>query len=176
MKSYVWSVSVSFFISFFSFPLQGNSYPISCGYHSNPFFKNICRYVSINNMYCWFACFQTSHWASWWLSGKESACWYRRCGFDTWVRKIPWRRKWQPTLVFLPGKFHGQRSLAGYSPWGQKRTVHDWATKRQTNFMLLVRLLLKTMFYSLVSFDELWGEADCFKEWVAGELIVNIYL
>ena len=33
--------------------------------------------------------------------------------FDPWVRKIPWRRKWQPTLVFLPGKFHGQRSLAG---------------------------------------------------------------
>ena len=33
---------------------------------------------------------------------------------------IPWRRKWQPTLVFLPGKFHRQRSLAGYSPWGCK--------------------------------------------------------
>ena len=37
-------------------------------------------------------------------------------GSDTWVRKIPWRRKWQPTSVFLPGKSHGQRSLAGYSP------------------------------------------------------------
>ena len=32
----------------------------------------------------------------------------------------PWRGKWQPTLIFLPGEFHGQRSLAGYSPWGQK--------------------------------------------------------
>ena len=42
--------------------------------------------------------------------------------------------------------------------------------------MLLVRLLLKTMFYSLVSFDELWGEVDCFKEWIAGELIVTISL
>ena len=42
----------------------------------------------------------------------------RRCGFDPWVRKIPWRRK--PTQVFLPGKSHGQRSLAGYSPWGCK--------------------------------------------------------
>ena len=39
---------------------------------------------------------------------------------DPWVRKIAWRRKWQPTPVFLPGKSHGRRSLAGYSPWGQK--------------------------------------------------------
>ena len=40
--------------------------------------------------------------------------------FDPWVRKIPWRRKWQPTPVLLPGKFHGWRSLEGYSPWGRK--------------------------------------------------------
>ena len=37
-----------------------------------------------------------------------------------WVRKIPWRGEWQPTPIFLPGKFHGQRSLAGYHPWGHK--------------------------------------------------------
>ena len=42
------------------------------------------------------------------------------CGFDPWVRKILWRRKWQPTLVLLPGKFHGWRSVVGYSPWGRK--------------------------------------------------------
>ena len=47
-----------------------------------------------------------------WLTGKESTCQCRRCGFDPWVRKIPWRRKWQPTPVFLPGKSHEQRSLA----------------------------------------------------------------
>ena len=41
---------------------------------------------------------------------------YKRCWFHPWVRKIPWRRKWQPTLVFLPGESRGQRSLAGYSP------------------------------------------------------------
>ena len=52
----------------------------------------------------------------WGFSGKECACQCRRPGFDPWVRKIPWRRKWQPTPVFLPGKPHGQRSLAGYSP------------------------------------------------------------
>ena len=39
---------------------------------------------------------------------------------NPWVRKIPWSRKWQPTLVFLPGKFHRQRRLAGYTPWGCK--------------------------------------------------------
>ena len=50
----------------------------------------------------------------WWFSGKESACQYRRHGFNLWIGKIPWRRKWQPTPAFLPGKSHGQRSLAGY--------------------------------------------------------------
>ena len=54
-----------------------------------------------------------------WLSDKESAC-QSRCGFNPWVRKIPWRREWQPAPVLLPGKFHGQRSLVGYSPWGGK--------------------------------------------------------
>ena len=53
----------------------------------------------------------------WWLSGKESACQWRRHVFNPWVRKIPWRKKWQPTLISLPGKFHGQRILASYSPW-----------------------------------------------------------
>ena len=43
----------------------------------------------------------------------------RRPGFDHWVRKIPWRKEWLPTPVFLP-EFHGQRSLVGYSPWGHK--------------------------------------------------------
>ena len=46
----------------------------------------------------------------------------RRPGFDPWVGKIPWRRAWQPTPVFLPGESHGPRSLAGYSPWGHKES------------------------------------------------------
>ena len=44
---------------------------------------------------------------------------FKRPGFNPWFGKIPWRRAWQPTPVFLPGKSHGQRSLAGYSPWGR---------------------------------------------------------
>ena len=53
-------------------------------------------------------------WLPKWLSGKEFICQGRRCGSHPWVGKIPWRGKWQPTPVFLPGEFHGQRGLAGY--------------------------------------------------------------
>ena len=53
----------------------------------------------------------------------------RSPGFDPWVGKNPWRRKWQPTAVFLPGEFYGQRSLAGYSPWGHKELdTTEWQT------------------------------------------------
>ena len=65
-----------------------------------------------------------------WLCSKESACLpSRRWGFDPWVRKIPWRREWQPTLVFLPGESHGQRSLAGYTVHGFARAGHNLVTK-----------------------------------------------
>ena len=57
-----------------------------------------------------------------WLSGRESAYQCRRCRFDPWVGRIPWRRRWQPILTFLPGKAHGQRSLADCSPWGHKES------------------------------------------------------
>ena len=43
--------------------------------------------------------------------------------FDPWVEKIPWKRAWQPTVVFLSGESHGQRSLAGYNPWGHKESA-----------------------------------------------------
>ena len=59
----------------------------------------------------------------WWLSGKESTCQCGKYGFDPWVREIPWRRKWQPPPVFLPGESHGQRSLVGYSLLGHKGSV-----------------------------------------------------
>ena len=56
-----------------------------------------------------------------WPSDKESTCQCRKHRqVQSWGGKIPWRRKWQSTPVFLPGKFHGQRSLADYSPWGHK--------------------------------------------------------
>ena len=66
-----------------------------------------------------------------WFSHEESACQCRRRGFDPWVGKIPRRRKWQPTPVFLPQKSHGKRCLEGYSSWGQQRVGHNLATKQQ---------------------------------------------
>ena len=58
----------------------------------------------------------------------------RRHSFHPWVWKIPWRREWQPTPVFLPGKSQGQRSLADYDPWGCKRVRHDLETKQPRFF------------------------------------------
>ena len=74
-----------------------------------------------------------------WLSGKESACQcrrHRKHRFNPWVGKIPWRRKWQPTLVFLPGKPHGQRSLVGCRSCGCRvqRVGHDWMNEHACNF------------------------------------------
>ena len=78
----------------------------------------------------------------WWLGSKKSACQCRRCGFNPWVRKIPWSRKWQPTLIFLPGKSHGQRSLASYSPWGLKEP--DMTQRLSTRSNLQSQLGLRT--------------------------------
>ena len=57
----------------------------------------------------------------WWLSSKEPACQSNKLRFYPWVRKFPWRREWQPNPVFLPGKSHGQRSLAG--SMGQQKSL-----------------------------------------------------
>ena len=78
----------------------------------------------------------------WWLSGKESACQCSRHRFDSWVGKIPWRRKWQPTPVFLPGKSHRQRSLVGYGPWGCKEsdTTERLSSHRKGEFVYNVVL------------------------------------
>ena len=61
-----------------------------------------------------------------WLISKETPCQCRRCEFHPWSGKIPWRRKWQPTPAFLPGKSHGQRSLQSQRV-GSQRVGHDWA-------------------------------------------------
>ena len=69
-------------------------------------------------------------------SGKEPACGFqrhKRPGFDIWMGKIPWRKEWLPTPVFLPGECHGQRSLAGYSPWGCKELDATKVTYTRTH-------------------------------------------
>ena len=63
---------------------------------------------------------------------KKSTCQCRRARLYPWVLQMPWRRKWQPTLVFLPGESHGQRSLGSYSPW-VCRVRHDQARMHRRN-------------------------------------------
>ena len=70
------------------------------------------------------------------VSSKELACQCRRLGFNSWVGKIPCRREWLPTSVFLPGEFHGQRSLVGYSLWGGR----DLDKTEQLAFSLSLRI------------------------------------
>ena len=75
---------------------------------------------------------------SWWLNGKEFSCQCRRRKFKPWVRKIPWRRRWPPIPVLLPGKSPGQRSLVVYNPCGHKKFGHDLMTKQQQQFPVQV--------------------------------------
>ena len=74
---------------------------------------------------------------------KESPYQCRRCrghGFVPWVVKMPWSRKWLSTSVFMPGKFHGQRSLVGYSPWSCKE--FDVAEHTHTHTYYMVHRLI----------------------------------
>ena len=83
-------------------------------------------------------------------SGKESPSQCRRCRrwrFYPWVGKIPWRRKWQPTPVFLAGKSHGRRSLASYSPWGHKESdMTEWLSMQEC-----------TIFKNWFTSEVIWG-------------------
>ena len=68
-----------------------------------------------------------------------------RLGFNPWVGKVPWRRAWQPTPVFLPGQFHGQRSLAGYSLCGCKESdTTERLTHTHTHKYLIITVSLLT--------------------------------
>ena len=78
--------------------------------------------TKFNNMFIWERASQVVRV----VKNPPANAWDIRCGFDPWIRKIPWRRAWQLTSVFLPGNPYGQKSLVGYSPWGQ-RVGHDWS-------------------------------------------------
>ena len=76
-------------------------------------------------------------------TGKEPACQYKRFRFSPWVGKIPCRRAWQPTPRFLPGESHGQRSLAGYRPWGCKESDTTEHTQTYTARLIVFVSLKK---------------------------------
>ena len=85
-------------------------------------------------------------------SGKEFTCQcqrHKRCKFDPWVGKIPTRREWQPTPVFLPGESHGQRSLVDYSPWGHKESDTTEVTKHKQNPIRLQVLHSRACFHAV---------------------------
>ena len=89
----------------------------------------------------------------WGFCGNESSCRRRRHGFYSRVGKIPWRRKWQSTPVFLPGESNGQRSLSAYSPWGC-RVRHDLATQQQQ------QRYEKTFFLKWLYLGQCWSSVE----------------
>ena len=104
-----------------------------------------------------------------WLRGKESACQVmicRRRGFNPWVRKIPWRRKRQPTPVFLLEKSHGWRSLAAYSPWNHEEL--DTTEQLRTHTHTQISVHTYRTGFSMKDMDELiWSLGLSFTSWVS---------
>ena len=84
-------------------------------------FQSLPKYLLHTCSVAWAS--QVAQWC------KESTCQCRRSEFDLWVVNVHWRRKWEPTPIFLPGKSCEQRSLAGYSPWGH-RVGHNLVAKQ----------------------------------------------
>ena len=105
----------------------------------------------------WIYCFPDGS------AGKESSCQcrrHRRHGFNPWVRKIPWKREWQPTPVFSPGECHGQRSLASYI--GLQRVGHKLATKTPKQiFVCFWVIFMSYMKYLFIYFAHCFF---CFKK------------
>ena len=117
-----------------------------------------------------------------WLSGKESDCQCRRSKFNTLVGNIPWRRKWQPTPVFLPGKSHGLRNLVGYSPWGCKQEYYvPGTTIGFCVYTKKMQSLLKDLFISvgdtekyMSKCNEAFASQGCFMTPVAPNTLLSL--
>ena len=142
----VWFVEFMSFVSFSSSPLHSLlfSSSSSSAWHrsvqllqhhllSRPFFLYLLLWVLFTVLLKIIWLYMCKSGLPWWLRQKIICLQCRRPGFSPWLGKIPWRRKWPSTPVFLPGKSRGQRSLAGYSPWNHKRIGHDYdlSTKQQ---------------------------------------------
>ena len=106
--------------------------------------------------------------------GKVSVCLQCRTpGFDPPVGKIPWRRKWQPTLVLLPGEFHGQRSLAGYSP----QDCRESHTTEQLHFSFVNRVIADVISWEEVTLEK--GRPLTHYDWISyreGEVCTQAHI
>ena len=105
---------------------------------------------------------------------------HKRPEFNPWVKKIPWRRKWQLTPVFLPGKFHKQRSMEGYSPWGRKEsdTTEYAHTHTHTHTRVCVWVFWAQHLESCISnchyYDKDKGNARCYEIAQLEDLILSM--
>ena len=93
-----------------------------------------------------------------------------RLSFNPWVRKIPWRRKQKPTLVFLPGKVHGQKSSTGYKPWGDKEsdtTEHTQAMIYNANVNICI--------YTCTFLKKSFSEDKCSRLFFSGKNSMNSF-
>ena len=143
----------------------------SLGFPCSPVGKQSACYKPVIHVNVWQKPPQYCKVINW--KKKRTCLKYRRPGFDSLGQEDPWRRKWQPTPVFLPGKPHGQRSLAGYSPWGCKSQTDDLVTKPPPPLIRLVcfpphsQLLTDGWFWCLTilpsfhSLEDLYGEEGC---------------
>ena len=118
-----------------------------------------------------------------WFRGKESACQCRTHSFYPSIGNIPWKRKWQPTPVFLPGKSHGQRSLAGCSPWGSQRVGRNWVSTHALSFYQFLsagKSLCSITDHSMWNHKkpglESWFYPDCFSFLLFGESFTHSFV
>ena len=124
-------------LCFYKLKVRGN--PVSSKSIGASFPVAFSHFVSVCHILVHLTVFQRGF--PRWRSGRESPCQCRRCRFDPWVGKIPWRRKWQSIPVFFPGKVHGQRSLVGYGQWGWKEpdmTEHACPHSVSNIFMIIM--------------------------------------
>ena len=125
-----------------------------------------CSYFKSDNVGCWG--FPGGS------DGKRVCLQCRRPGFDPWVGKIPWRRKWQPTLVLLPGKSHGWRSLVGYSPWSHKESdmterLHFTSMWAANHILIHSEPTVSSLFPNFINVPALRRNAlNYTHQWVAG--------
>ena len=97
---------------------------------------------------------------------QDTTLWCKRHGFDPWVRKILWRRKWQPTAAFLPGEFHRQRNLVGCSPWDLKSQL------RLSNFTITTTTKCVSIYGTNWKRTDIWFEMRLSRVWSMGWLSV----
>ena len=135
------------------------------------------------------SCLSGSHWGSLFLPagfshgmrGKEPACQCRRCGFHPWSGRFPWRRKWQPTQVFLAWRMPRTEEPKGLQPIGSQRIGHDWVTKHRIHLKKKIYIYTHTHTHTHISqtkHPECWWQLKIREEschW-AQLLVRNNYL